>query len=83
MKLFHFTADWCNPCKKMKPIIEEYIKENPDIIYEQINVDKDIETAKYYGILSIPAFIAINDNADIIARHTGVATKEEINRLFK
>ena len=82
-KLFHFTADWCQPCKKMKPIIEDYIRYNPEIMYEQIDVDNDIETAKHYGILSIPSFIVIDDNANVISRHTGIATKEELNKLFK
>jgi thioredoxin 1 len=83
MKLFHFTAEWCNPCKKIKPIINEYVIENPHIIYEAINVDENPEIAKEYGVLSIPTLIAIDDNADVIGRHTGVATKEQIRQLFK
>ena len=39
MKLYHFTADWCNPCKKLAPILEEFLGENPNIDYIKIDVD--------------------------------------------
>ena len=32
-ELLHFTADWCNPCKSMAPVIERFINDNPDIKY--------------------------------------------------
>ena len=62
MKEFlHFTADWCNPCKKMAPVIEKFINDNPDIKYVKIDVDKEIDLVSEYRIQSVPTFIALVD----------------------
>lgn len=81
-KLLHFTANWCGPCKKIKPLVEEFIAENPDIEYIQIDVDVDFEIAEEYVVLSIPTLISI-DNNQVVGRWTGVADKTVIENLFK
>lgn len=81
-KLLHFTADWCAPCKKMKPLIEEFAAENTDIEYIQINVDVDFDVAEEYEVMSIPTLIAIDNNL-LVGRFTGLADKAKIEQLFK
>ena len=54
-KLLHFTAIWCKPCEKIKPIIEEYVTENTDIEYQQIDVDNNIKLVKE------DKFVSVND----------------------
>ena len=80
-KLLHFTADWCNPCKRIKPLIDTYISDNPDIEYIAVDVDNNSTVAKQYEVLSIPTLIAVIDDV-IISRHTGVATMNQIESLF-
>ena len=80
-ELLHFTAEWCGPCKKIKPIIEEYISNHQDIKYQQINVDDFGQIALDHNVLSIPTLISKIDG-QIVNRHTGVATKEQIAALF-
>ena len=79
--LLHFTADWCNPCKKIRPIIEEYIVDHPEIEYRPIDVDQHISTAKHFNIMSIPTLI-IMDGEEVIARSTGLISKKELEQLF-
>lgn len=57
MKLLHFTAEWCGPCKMMKPMIAKVMEEHPEIEYIQIDIDSNRETAEDYGIMSVPSFI--------------------------
>ena len=40
--VLYFTADWCNPCKKVKPVVEEM---NKDSItkFQMIDVDSEME----------------------------------------
>lgn len=81
MQLIHFTADWCQPCKKMKPIINEFLAENPDIDYQMVDIEEDFERTRGYQVLSIPTLIAIK-NGGIYNRMSGIATKEQIAKLF-
>ncbi len=55
-----FYADWCGPCRKIAPILEELAKEyNGKIIVYKIDTDKQRELAKTFGIESIPTIMFI------------------------
>jgi thioredoxin 1 len=79
-KILHFTADWCQPCKRLKPIIEEFLSKNSDIQYEAIDVDVHFEKAEEYFVMSIPTLIVIQEDGTI-TRHTGMADYEKIESL--
>jgi len=81
MILLHFTADWCNPCKKIKPIIEEYLLTRPEIEYRPIDVDEHISTAQHFNVMSIPTLIVM-EGEEVIARSTGLLSKKELEQLF-
>jgi thiol-disulfide isomerase/thioredoxin len=80
-ELLHFTADWCQPCKKMAPMIDEFISNNPEIIYTKIDVDTDSAFVEEYEIRGVPTFIIKNDG-EVVNRHTGVATADKFATLF-
>ena len=81
MELLHFTANWCKPCEKMQPIIEQFLLDNPDIIYKKIDVDHNPDPVKMNNVMSVPTFI-VKKNAEESKRHSGIATLEEINTWF-
>ncbi len=49
-----FTADWCPPCRAMKPVLEELAAERPDLKFVAVDVDDQPELAARYGVLSMP-----------------------------
>ena len=57
VKLFRFTAHWCNPCKMLAKVLEQ---EGIDI--PTIDVDENKELAAKYGIRSIPAIVIEQPN---------------------
>ena len=68
--LLYFTASWCGPCKKMKPIIEgKFTKINNMLIYK-IDIDDNDVLVKQYKIKSVPTFIMIKDNIETM-RYNG------------
>jgi thioredoxin 1 len=79
-KIIHFTADWCAPCKKLKPIIEEFVSNNSDIEYVLVDVDIDFHRAEEYNVMSVPTLV-IFTNGEITARHTGIADYKKIEEL--
>lgn len=77
-----FTADWCGPCRNMKPVFEEVALANPTVKVYVIDIDKDEETAKEFGIKAIPTLLKIVDKQEA-ERTVGGQTKDKIEELFK
>jgi thioredoxin 1 len=61
--VFYFTADWCGPCKMVRPIVEELKSEG--FFIQIIDVDTEIELAQKFKIKSIPTFILFEDQNEI------------------
>jgi len=78
--IYYFTADWCNPCKKVKPIVEEMNRENL-IKFQMIDVDSEMELAKRFDIKSVPTFILIEDGVEV-KRITGAQTKDQLEKFI-
>ena len=74
--VLYFTADWCVPCKKVKPIVEEINKDSL-IKFKIINVDHEKELAKSLELKSVPTFILFEEEKEI-ARITGAKTKQQL-----
>jgi thioredoxin 1 len=81
MNAFYFTADWCNPCKKVRPIVEDINRESTGIKFQIIDADSNIELLKKFEIKSIPTFILL-DGPDIINRITGAQTRDSLEKFL-
>lgn len=77
--LVDFYANWCGPCRMLAPIMEEISKTTT--VYK-IDVDKQLELATSFGIMSIPCIIAFKDGKEI-ARTVGLKDKDEILQMIK
>ena len=75
--IFYFTADWCNPCKKTKPIVEELNREQTEANFQIIDVDIEMEMAKSFQVKSVPTFILMKDGIEI-NRITGAQTRDSL-----
>ncbi|MCK9611839.1 MAG: thioredoxin domain-containing protein [Bacteroidales bacterium] len=54
--LVDFYADWCAPCRRLSPILEQIASEYAGKLYiYKINTDKNKSVSSYFGISSIPA----------------------------
>lgn len=79
--VLYFTADWCNPCKKVKPVVDEINREYSDAKFITIDADTELELVEKFGIKSVPTFILIDDGKEV-SRTTGAKTKEELLSLI-
>ena len=77
--VFYFTADWCQPCKKVKPIVEDMKKEGFE--FQMIDTDYEQLLVKRFEIKSIPTFILMEDGKEI-NRITGAKTRQELEEFI-
>jgi len=75
--VFYFTADWCQPCKKVRPIVDELSRDLFPNTFQIINVDLEMELCKKFEVTSVPTFILIEDGIKL-NRITGSQTKEKL-----
>lgn len=76
--LVDFYADWCGPCKMLGPVLEKI----NDIDIIKVNVDKNEDLARKYGIMSIPCVILF-DNGKEIKRNIGFMNEEKVKEFIK
>ena len=73
--ILYFTAEWCNPCQRTRPVAEE-LKREGAIDFLFIDADTEIELLEKFGIKSIPTYILIEDGKEI-RRMNGAKTREQ------
>ena len=60
-----FYADWCGPCTRMLPIIENYAQD-PDFVgkinFHKVNVDYEEDLSLKFGVRGIPYFVLFETN---------------------
>ena len=70
-----FYANWCGPCKALRPILEELSEENRDVKFVGVNVDEAETLAYRFGVSSIPCVIFMRDGVEV-SRSIGVRPKD-------
>lgn len=73
-----FFADWCGPCRKMGPLLEEVEAElSSKVKFTKINTDDNIETARKYQVSGLPTLM-IFKNGVPVERMVGLMPKSSI-----
>jgi thioredoxin 1 len=81
--LIDFYADWCAPCKKMKPYLEEITKQmDSTVTVIRINADDNKSLLKELSIDELPTLL-IYKNGTIAWRHSGYINKENVVAQLK
>ena len=79
----YFTAEWCAPCKQLKPHYGKVSVMDPDTNYYLVDVDKiPAASIEYYEIKSIPQIFVMNKGeiVDRIESRTAESILEELGK---
>lgn len=63
-----FYADWCPPCKAIKPVYEQLAQQyGVDGIFEfaKVNVDHVQDVARMFGITAMPTFLFFKEGKKV------------------
>jgi len=78
--LVDFWADWCVPCHMVSPVVEEIARDHADRLKTvKLTVDDNPDTAREYGVMSIPTLIVFRDGREQV-RVVGARGKDAILR---
>ena len=81
--IVEFWAEWCGPCKMMKPLFERVASQNTsNVEMYTMNVDLNKEIGASLGIRSIPT-IKVFQNSNIIDTRVGMMNEGQINEMVK
>lgn len=73
-----FWAEWCGPCKKLSPILEEVAEElDGQVTVAKVNVDEERNLGAMFQIMSIPN-VLIFKHGEKVDEFVGLRSKDDI-----
>ena len=80
--LVDFWATWCGPCLMQAPILDQLSEElsEDELKIVKMDVDENPETARQFGIMSIPTLLFKKDG-QVVKQVAGVHTKDQIKAI--
>jgi thioredoxin 1 len=80
--LVDFWAEWCGPCKRLGPTIDQLASEYAGkVTIGKLNVDENPNTAIKFQIRGIPA-VMLFKGGQIVDSVVGLAPKEDFKKVI-
>lgn len=80
--LVDFWAQWCEPCKRIAPLLDEVAEEYAGrLTIGKLNIDEHPVTAPQYGIRSIPTLLLFHQGS-LVATKVGIRSKSELRSFL-
>ena len=80
--LVDFNANWCGPCRMLRPILDEIADTRSTNKIVSINIDENEELANKYDVSSIPCLVLFKDGKEV-KRSIGLRPKADIESMME
>jgi thioredoxin 1 len=76
--LVDMYADWCGPCQRLAPIVEELSHDyNGKATITKLDVDASGDISAKFGVMSIPTILIFKDG-QLVDKTVGLQSKEDL-----
>ena len=74
-RVLFFSAGWCGPCKKVKPLFNILMDEFPELAFIIIDEEFNENLFEFYTIKALPCFLFLDEGNAEVSRISGVNEK--------
>ncbi len=79
IRVLHFTAPWCGPCKPVEAALRELVRPPAELVV--VDVDADPAAAARYRVLALPTAV-IERDGEVVATLDGARSRPEYERVL-
>ncbi len=80
--ILEFYSERCAACKVVGEIVEKLIERHGDVRLVKIDVLKNRDLAKKFGVISLPVLVFVKDGVEV-DRIKGLKTEREIEEFIE
>ena len=79
--IVQFSADWCGPCKRLSPVLENFASSREDLSVFKVDVEQSQILAEQFEIKSIPKVVLFR-NGSQINESIGMMNEEKLQNFI-
>lgn len=81
IQVLKFYAEWCGPCKIIKPKVDALKIKYPHITFTDVDIEQHPEMVESHQIMSVPTLVILKNGVEI-SRIVGTFSDEKVEQHF-
>src|SRR5436190_2179933 len=85
VRLIKFSAEWCPPCRELHKNLNELIKENPQVVILEVDVEKFSHLAQQpeFQVNALPTLLLFRLSSTEAEKKTGLQSLPQLKEWIK